>query len=504
MTELSDLSLLEIITALRGGQFSSQELTQHFLSRIEKLDPFLNVFCSLAPQSAIEKSREADQAISEWKKGNQAELPTLTGVPFAVKDILCVAGMTCTCGSLILENFVPPYNATAIQRLLDSGTFVLGKTNLDEFAMGSSTENSAYGVTRNPWDPDRVPGGSSGGSAAGVSAGLFPFALGTDTGGSIRQPAAFCGITGLKPTYGRVSRYGLIAYGSSLDVVGVLGKNAADITEIYRIISGFDPLDSTSVEYPLNAIQLPSSAVTDKSDSLPLEGLRIGIPKEYFITGVQVSIEQIVKQAVYDLECSGAEVFEISLPHTEYAVPVYYLVAPSEASANLARYDGIRYGRREPSDTLLDLYCNTRGASFGPEVKRRIMLGTYALSAGYYDAYYNQAQKVRTLIKKDFDSAFNRVDLIAAPVSPTTAFRIGEHSDDPLSMYLEDVYTLPANLAGIPSIAFPVGFDENKLPVGMQLMAPQFAENTLLKTVHIYQQLTGWHKHKPPLALEES
>lgn len=502
MTEPSDLSLLEIIDALRRAQFSSQELIQFYLSRIEKIDPLLNVFCSLAPQSALENSLKADQVISEWRKGTQAELPPLTGVPFAVKDILCVAGMTCTCGSRILENYVPPYNATAIQRLIDNGTIVLGKTNLDEFAMGSSTENSAYGVTRNPWDLDRVPGGSSGGSAAGVSAGLFPFALGTDTGGSIRQPAAFCGITGLKPTYGRVSRYGLIAYGSSLDVVGVLGRDAADISMIYQIISGFDPLDSTSVDYPLSEVEFRSASVLEHTDKLPLKGIRIGIPEEYFVTGIQNAIEQNVKKAVYELECSGAEVIEISLPHTEYAVPVYYLVASSEASANLARYDGIRFGRREPSDTLLDLYCNTRGKYFGPEVKRRIMLGTYALSAGYYDAYYNQAQKVCTLIKKDFDSAFKRVDLIAAPVTPTTAFRIGEHSGDPLSMYLEDVYTLPANLAGIPSIAFPVGFDENKLPVGMQLMAPQFGESMLLNTVHIYQQVTGWHKYKPEIALE--
>lgn len=502
MTDFNELSLLEIIDALRKGLFTSQELTQYYLSRIEKIDPHLNVFCSLSPEAALESSRVADQAISAWRKDHQTGLPYLTGIPFAVKDILCVAGMPCTCGSRILENFIPPYNATAVQRLLDNGSFVLGKTNLDEFAMGSSTENSAYGVTRNPWDFDRVPGGSSGGSAAGVSAGLFPFALGTDTGGSIRQPAAFCGITGLKPTYGRVSRYGLIAYGSSLDVVGILGKSAADITEIFRIIPGFDPLDATSVNTPVTGIPLLSGTNTSISEDLPLKGKSIGIPKEYFIAGVQPAIEQKVKMAVYELEVLGAEIIEISLPHTEYAVPVYYLIAPSEASANLARYDGIRYGRQEPSDTLLDIYRETRGKFFGSEVKRRIMLGTYALSAGYYDAYYNQAQKVRTLIKKDFDSAFNKVDLIAAPVTPTTAFRFGEHSDDPLSMYLEDVFTLPANLAGIPSIGFPVGFDENRLPVGMQLMSPQFGEGNLLQTVHIYQQLTGWHKQKPPLTLE--
>jgi aspartyl-tRNA(Asn)/glutamyl-tRNA(Gln) amidotransferase subunit A len=371
----------------------------------------------------------------------------------------------------------------------------LGKTNTDEFAMGSSTENSAYGVTHNPWDLTRVPGGSSGGSAAAVAAHLAPVALGTDTGGSVRQPAAFCGLTGLKPTYGRVSRYGLVAYGSSLDVVGILGTAVDDVAALFSIIAGRDPLDATSQDQPLPELKRQDMTSMEQ----PLRGIRIGVPEEYFVAGLQPDVEGVVMQAIQTLASLGAEIQPVSMPHTEYALPVYYLIAPAEASANLARYDGIRYGHRHTADNLIDIYRNTRGEGFGEEVKRRIMLGTYALSAGYYDAFYGQAQKVRTLIKRDFEMAFEEVDLIAAPVTPTTAFRIGEHKDDPLSMYLEDIYTLPANLAGVPGISLPVGFDDHHLPIGMQLMAAHWNEGQLFQAAYAYQLETEWHKERPEL-----
>jgi len=363
--------------------------------------------------------------------------------------------------------------------------------------MGSSTENSAYGETHNPWDLKRVPGGSSGGSAAAVAARLAPAALGTDTGGSIRQPASYCGVTGIKPTYGRVSRYGLVAYGSSLDVVGVLGRSAADIAPLYWVIAGHDPLDATTMDMP---IEEPFGSATASSARTSLKALRLGVPEEYFIQGVQPAVEAAVRQAIQTFQTElHVDVFPISLPHTAYALPVYYLIAPAEASANLARFDGIRYGPRLPADVLGDVYRHTRGQKFGAEVKRRIMLGTYALSAGYYDAYYAQAQKVRTLIRRDFEQAFEQVDLIAAPVAPTTAFRIGEHGDDPLAMYLEDVFTLPANLAGVPGLAFPVGFDPQGLPIGMQLMGRHFQEHLLFQATHAYQQVTTWHQSVPDL-----
>jgi len=377
-----------------------------------------------------------------------------------------------------------------VGRLIDAGAVVLGKTNTDEFAMGSSTENSSFGVTHNPWDLSRVPGGSSGGSAAAVAAGMCFAALGSDTGGSIRQPAAFCGLTGLKTSYGRVSRYGLIAYGSSLDTVGCLAHSAADLLPVFQAIAGHDPLDSTSLPSPVPDISLNGAG---------LSGIRIGVPQEYFIEGMQPAVERAVRRAIGVLESLGASIHAVHLPHTDLALPVYYLVAPAEASANLARYDGIRFGPRRGAWHLLDQYLDTRGALFGSEVKRRIMLGTYALSAGYYDAYYGQAQKVRTLIKQDFDDAFRQVDLIACPVTPTTAFGIGQHGDDPLSMYLEDVFTLPANLAGVPGIAFPVGFDEDGLPVGMQLNAPSLGEAVLFQAAHAYQTVTPWHKERPAL-----
>jgi aspartyl-tRNA(Asn)/glutamyl-tRNA(Gln) amidotransferase subunit A len=423
-------------------------------------------------------------------------LPALLGLPVVIKDVLCVADVRCTCGSHILENFVPPYSATAVSRLQAAGVVILGKTNTDEFAMGSSTENSAFGPTHNPWDLSRVPGGSSGGSAAAVAARLAPAALGSDTGGSIRQPASFCGVTGIKPTYGRVSRYGLVAYGSSLDCVGALGRSAADVARLFNVIAGHDPLDATTLDLPMPTIEL---TVASPSDSQPLKGLRVGVPQEYFISGIQPDVETKVRQAISVIEGLGAQIQAVSLPHTEYALPVYYLIAPAEASANLARYDGIRYGPRVQANEMWEIFRRTRGQRFGAEAKRRIMLGTYALSAGYYDAYYGQAQKVRTLIKRDFETAFEAVDMIAAPVAPTTAFRLGEHRDDPLAMYLEDVFTLPANLAGVPGLAFPVGFDGHGLPVGIQLMGRHFEEEALFRAAHAYQQVTDWHQRMPTL-----
>lgn len=493
MSDLTDLNLDQIIAALRKGDFSSRELTLTFLTRIDRLDPSLHVFITLTPERALAQAEEADRRLLAWRRDASSELPALLGVPLAVKDVLCVEGIPCTSGSRILETFVPPFNATAVERLLAAGVVILGKTNTDEFAMGSSTENSAYMVTHNPWDIERVPGGSSGGSAAAVAGRLAPVALGTDTGGSVRQPASFCGVTGLKPTYGRVSRYGLVAYGSSLDVVGALGSCAADVAKIFTLMAGFDPLDATTVDLPVPEIQLPLPGETPPS----LQGLRVGVPAEYFIEGMQPEVEATVREGIGVLETLGAEIHPVSLPHTEYALPVYYLIAPAEASANLARFDGIRYGPRVPAEAMWDVFRKTRGEKFGPEVKRRIMLGTYALSAGYYDAYYGQAQKVRTLIKGDFDLAFQHVDVIAAPVAPTTAFRIGEHRDDPLAMYLEDVFTLPANLAGVPGLTFPVGFDGQGLPVGMQLMGKHFREDVLLHAAHVYQQVTDWHTRRP-------
>ncbi|RME89883.1 MAG: Asp-tRNA(Asn)/Glu-tRNA(Gln) amidotransferase subunit GatA, partial [Anaerolineae bacterium] len=448
-----------------------------------RLEPQVHAFLHVAAEYALKAAAEADRARAAGE-----EAPLL-GLPLAVKDVLTVEGMPATCGSKILEGFVPPFTATSVERLQKAGAIVIGKTNTDEFAMGSSTENSAYGVTHNPWDLERVPGGSSGGSAAAVAARMVPAALGTDTGGSVRQPASFCGVTGIKPTYGRVSRYGLIAYGSSLDTVGVLARTAADAALLLELMAGRDPLDATSVDIP----------VPDLSEALEggIEGLRIGVPEEYFIEGIQAEVEGAVRNAIEQMKALGAEVRPVRLPHTEYALPVYYIIAPAEASANLARYDGIRYGPRVEGKTMWDVFYRTRGEKFGPEVERRIMLGTYALSAGYYEAYYGQAQKVRTLIKRDFERAFEDVDVIAAPVAPTTAFRIGAHGDDPLAMYLEDVFTLPANLAGVPGISFPVGFDGEGLPIGMQLMGPHFREDLLFRAAHAYQQVTAWHRRRP-------
>lgn len=490
MSAITDLTLLEAAAKLRSGEITSVELTQACLDQINRIEPQVHAFITRTDELALEMARAADARRAA--ASSLDELPPLLGVPLAIKDVLAVKDVRATCGSKILENFIPPYTATSVKRLLEAGIVIVGKTNTDEFAMGSSTESSAYGQTFNPWDLSRVPGGSSGGSAAAVAAHMIPGALGTDTGGSVRQPAAYCGVTGLKPTYGRVSRYGLVAYGSSLDCVGAFGRSAADVATLFTIMAGYDPLDATSMDLPVPQINLSANA--------DLKGKRIGVPKEYFIEGMQPEVENGIRQAVAHMQSLGAEVKAVSLPHTSYALPVYYLIAPAEASANLARYDGIRFGLREDSPALLGIYNHSRGKGFGPEVKRRIMLGTYALSAGYYDAYYGQAQKVRTLIKRDFDEAFKEVDVIATPVAPSTAFRMGEHSDDPLAMYLEDVFTLPTNLAGVPGLSFPVGFDQDNMPIGMQLMGPHYREEILFEVAHAYQQTTDWHLRKPALA----
>ena len=483
MSDLTDLSVTEMRAGLAGGKFSSRELVQAALDQISKFDAALHAFLHIASESALKQADEADQ--------NPKPDRPLDGIPIAIKDVLMVEGLPCTCGSKILEGFIAPYTATSVQRLQEAGAIIIGKTNTDEFAMGSSTENSAFGATHNPWDGARVPGGSSGGSATAVAARYVPAALGTDTGGSVRQPASLCGVTGLKTTYGRVSRYGLAAFGSSLDTVGALGRTADDVALIFSIMAGHDERDATSANQPVPHTNFEADVV---------RALKVGVPKEYFISGIQPEVAQRTRAAIETLKDLGAEIREISLPHTEYALPVYYIIAPAEASANLARYDGIRYGPRVQADNLWDVFFKTRGQKFGPEVERRIMLGTYALSAGYYDAYYGQAQKVRTLVQRDFEEAFREVDVIAAPTAPTTAFKIGEHVNDPLAMYLEDVFTLPANLAGVPGISFNVGFDENHLPIGLQLIGPHFREDLLLQVTHAYQQATDWHKKQPKLA----
>jgi len=416
----------------------------------------------------------------------------LTGIPVSIKDNICTEGLNTECCSKILSGFQPPYNATVIKKLKNAGANIFpAKTNMDEFAFGSSTENSYFGPTRNPWDLDRVPGGSSGGSAAAVSADEAIMALGSDTGGSIRQPAAFCGVVGLKPTYGRVSRFGLIAFASSLDQIGPLTKDVRDSALLMNVVSGHDPMDSTSVDIPVP--DYTKALVND------VKGIKIGIPKEYFVEGMNPEVKTIVEEAVSRLKTLGAEHNPVSLAHTDYAVPVYYILATAEASSNLSRFDGVQYGLRVKTSKLIDMYKKTRGEGFGPEAKRRILLGTFALSHGYYDAYYLRALKVRTLIKQDFDRVFKDFDCIVTPTSPTPAFKIGEKSDDPLSMYLSDIYTISANLAGIPAISIPCGYTKSGLPVGLQILAKPFAEETLFRVAHTYEQNTGWHKIKPKL-----
>jgi aspartyl-tRNA(Asn)/glutamyl-tRNA(Gln) amidotransferase subunit A len=479
-----DLTLTEALRSLESGEVTSVALTRALLDRIHQVDPAVRAFLTLTEEQALAQAEAADQ-----RRANGDTAPLL-GIPLAIKDVLATQGVQTTCGSRILEGFRPVYNATVVQRLFDAGMVMLGKTNTDEFAMGSSTENSGYFTTHNPWDLERVPGGSSGGSAAAVAAQMAYGALGTDTGGSVRQPASLCGVVGLKPGYGRVSRYGLIAYASSLDQVGTLTRSVEDTARLLSVIAGHDPKDSTSMPLPVPDYV----AALAKAD---VRGLRIGLPREYFTTGIQPEVEAAVRAAVDVLVGLGAEVVEISLPHTDYGLPVYYLVATAEASANLARFDGVRYGPREDRGEMWATYTATRGERFGPEVKRRIMLGTYALSAGYYDAYYLKAQQVRTLVRQDFDEGFKQVDVIAAPASPTTAFKIGEKADDPLQMYLSDVYTVTINLAGIAGLSVPCGFDGQGLPIGLQLLGPAFQEDKLLGVGHVYEQATNWHTRHP-------
>jgi aspartyl-tRNA(Asn)/glutamyl-tRNA(Gln) amidotransferase subunit A len=490
--KLYELTIHEASERLAAGEFTAVELTEAVLERIVAVDNDVKAYLTLTPEAALAQAQAADERRSQRENG------PLLGIPLAIKDVLCTKGITTTCGSRILENFVPPYDATAVARLEAAGAVLLGKTNTDEFAMGSSTENSAYFTTRNPWNLTRVPGGSSGGSAAAVAADECLGALGTDTGGSVRQPAGLCGVVGLKPTYGRVSRYGLIAYASSLDQVGALAKDVTDAALLLGVIAGHDPCDSTAIDAPVPDY---NSGLQDNDG---LAGTRVGVPQEYFIDGMQPEVEAAVRAAVDVLANLGAEVREVSLPHTEYALPVYYLIAPAEASANLARYDGVRYGLRvDKSGDLIQTYKDTRGQGFGAEVKRRVMLGTYALSAGYYDAYYLKAQKVRTLIKGDFDAAFEQVDVIVAPTSPTTAFRIGEKANDPLQMYLSDVFTLSMNLAGNCGLSLPCGFDAAGLPIGLQIMGPPLGEEQVLRVAHAYERATAWHKQRPTLPSRE-
>jgi aspartyl-tRNA(Asn)/glutamyl-tRNA(Gln) amidotransferase subunit A len=476
-------TLSELSAMLQAGEVSSVALTEHFLDRIEQYDQDLNSFITVTREEALEAARAADDRIQAGNAG------PLTGVPIAHKDIFCTDGVRTSCGSKMLDNFIAPYDATVVEQFKQAGAVVLGKTNMDEFAMGSSNETSFYGPVKNPWDSDRVPGGSSGGSAASVAARLAPAATGTDTGGSIRQPAALCGITGLKPTYGRVSRWGMIAFASSLDQGGPMAQSAEDCALMLEVMSGFDEKDSTSVK----------EAVPEYRSKLNqgLEGLKIGLPKEYFSEGLSPEVEAVIRVAIEEYKKLGAEIVEISLPNTHLAVPAYYVVAPAECSSNLSRFDGVRYGYRceDPRD-LQDLYERSRGEGFGEEVKRRIMIGAYALSAGYYDAYYLKAQKVRHLISDDFKKAFEEVDVIMGPTAPSTAFKLGEKADDPVTMYLSDIYTIAVNLAGLPGISVPAGFSES-MPVGLQIIGNYFEEARLLNVAHQYQQVTDWHRQIP-------
>ncbi len=486
MNELCQLTLHEAKALLERGECSAVELTEACLARIEEVEETVRAYITVTPDLALEQARAADEARV------RGESAPLLGLPLAIKDVLSTRGVRTTCGSRILENYVPPYDATVVTRLRAAGAVMLGKTNTDEFAMGSSTENSAFFTTRNPWDLERVPGGSSGGSAAAVAADECLAALGTDTGGSVRQPAALCGIVGLKPTYGRMSRYGLIAYASSLDQVGTLTKDVRDAALLLEVLAGHDPCDSTAADVPVPAY---TAALTGD-----VRGLRLGVIREWLENpGLDSGVAAAVQQALETLTTLGMEVREVTLPHSDYALPVYYLIAPAEASSNLARYDGVAYGFRAPgADDIWDLFARTRGAGFGPEVKRRIMLGTYALSAGYYDQYYKKAQKVRTLIKQDFDRAFEEVDVVVGPTSPVPAFKIGERVDDPLQMYLADIFTISVNLAGLPGISVPCGFASG-LPVGLQFIGKPWDEATLLRVAYAYEQATDWHTRKPAL-----
>ena len=482
---LYELTIHAALAGMRAGEFTAVQLTQALLDRIAAVDDKVKAYLTVTAETALAAASAADQ-----RRATGGDDPLL-GIPLAIKDVLATKDIQTTCGSKILKGFKPPYTATAVARLQAAGAIILGKANCDEFAMGSSNENSGYFPTHNPWDLSRVPGGSSGGSSAAVAADEALGALGTDTGGSVRQPASFCGVVGLKPSYGRVSRYGLVAYGSSLDQIGPLTKDVRDAALLLTVMAGHDANDSTTLPAP----------VPDYVGALTgsVAGLRIGLPKEYFIEGMQPEVEQAVRTAVAHLERMGATVLPISLPNTDKGLPVYYLVATAEASANLTRYDGVRFGQSAGADGMFDNFRQTRGQGFGAEVKRRIMLGTYALSAGYYDAYYLKAQQVRTLIKADFELAFQQVDLIACPVAPTTAFPMGAKTADPLEMYLSDVFTISLNLAGVCGISVPCGFDQNGLPIGLQLVGPQLGEAVILRAAHAYEQSTGWHNQKPTL-----
>ena len=484
---LHELTIDEAHQLLKDKEISSKELTQAVFDRIDAVESKVNAFVTVAHEFAMQQAEKADEMIADGKC-----LP-LTGIPLGIKDLICTQNLPTTCGSRILENFVPPYDATVIQKLKSAGAVIVGKLNMDEFAMGSSTEHSGYKVTCNPWDPTRIPGGSSGGSAAAVSADMCLGALGSDTGGSIRQPASHCGVVGLKPTYGRVSRFGLVAFASSLDQIGPLAKNVTDCAHLLNVISGYDKSDSTSV--PKDVPDYISALDGD------LKGVKVGIPKEYSsVEGLDPAVLSAVSNAAGVLEDLGAKRVDVSLPHTEYAVAVYYVIAPSEASSNLARYDGVKYGFRNSEHTdLMELYRTTRSKGFGPEVQRRIIIGTYCLSAGYYDAYYGKASQVRTLIMEDFQKAYESCDVIICPVAPTAAFKIGEKVDDPLTMYLSDIFTLSANLAGIPGVSVPCGFSSEGLPIGLQIMGNHFNEEMLLKVAHGFEKATEFHKKKPKI-----
>ncbi|MEH2390868.1 MAG: Asp-tRNA(Asn)/Glu-tRNA(Gln) amidotransferase subunit GatA [Nostoc sp.] len=484
-------SIRELHQQLVKKERSAVEITQEALERIQALEPKLHSFLCVTAERALEQAGAVDAKIAAGE-----EIGLLAGIPIGIKDNLCTKGILTTCASKMLENFVPPYESTVTQKLADAGAVTVGKTNLDEFAMGGSTENSAYQVTANPWDLSRVPGGSSGGSAAAVAAQECVVSLGSDTGGSIRQPASFCGVVGIKPTYGLVSRYGLVAFASSLDQIGPFGRSVEDTAILLSAIAGHDPKDSTSLK-----VAISDYSASLKPDLKPRRRLKIGVIKETFGEGLDAVVEQAVTKAVDELQSLGAEIQIISCPSFRYGVPSYYIIAPSEASANLARYDGVKYGYRAPgADNLLSMYTRTRATGFGAEVKRRIMIGTYALSAGYYDAYYLKAQKVRTLIKQDFEKAFEQVDLLACPTVPTTAFKVGEKNTDPLSMYLLDLMTIPANLAGLPGLSIPCGFDDKGLPIGLQLIANVLREDQLFQVAYVYEQATTWHLRQPQIS----
>jgi len=485
MTNLTDLTITQALEQLNSGAITAVDLTQAYLKQIDTLDAQLKVYITVTAEQALEQAQAADAARAA------GDTRPLLGIPLAIKDVISTKGIETTCGSKILKGYHPIFDATCVQRLYDAGMVILGKVNMDEFAMGSSTENSGFFVTRNPWDTERVPGGSSGGSAAVVAARMAPGSLGTDTGGSIRQPGSFCNVAALKPSYGRVSRYGLVAYGSSLDQPGPMARTVEDVARILQVMAGHDPLDSTSMTTPV-----PDYTAALTGD---ISGMKIGVPEEYFVEGLNADVEVAVRDAIAELEKMGAEVVSVSLPHSKYALPAYYIIAMSEASSNLARFDGIRYGPRIDKGDMWDTYKVTRGEGFGEEVKRRIMIGTYALSAGYYDAWYGKAQAVRTLIKRDFEQAFEKVDVIATPVAPTTAFKIGENTDDPLQMYLADILTIAVNVAGIPGLSVPCGFDSAGLPIGLQLLGAAFNEEAILKMGHAYEQAHDWWQRKPAI-----